>query len=74
MLDGVNDTPEHARKLDATGAGGATRRAVPCKFNLIPFNPFPASGLKRSPRERVLAFAQVPAGRRHRHHRAQDAR
>jgi len=32
---------------------------VPCKFNLIPFNPFPASGLKRSPRERVLAFAKV---------------
>ena len=32
---------------------------MPCKFNLIPFNPFPASGLKRSPRERVLAFAQV---------------
>jgi 23S rRNA (adenine2503-C2)-methyltransferase len=32
---------------------------VPCKFNLIPFNPFPASGLRRSPRERVLAFAQV---------------
>jgi 23S rRNA (adenine2503-C2)-methyltransferase len=32
---------------------------VPCKFNLIPFNPFPASGLVRSPRERVIAFAQV---------------
>ena len=32
---------------------------VPCKFNLIPFNPFPASGLQRSPRERVVAFAEV---------------
>jgi 23S rRNA (adenine2503-C2)-methyltransferase len=32
---------------------------VPCKFNLIPFNPFPESGLKRSPRERVTAFARV---------------
>ena len=34
------------------------RAAVSCKFNLIPFNPFPASGLTRSPRDRVLAFAQ----------------
>lgn len=32
---------------------------MPCKLNLIPFNPFPASGLLRSPRERVLAFAKV---------------
>ena len=32
---------------------------VACKFNLIPFNPFPASGLTRSPRERVTAFAKV---------------
>ena len=30
-----------------------------CKFNLIPFNPFPASGLKRSSPERVQAFARV---------------
>ena len=35
------------------------RERVPCKFNLIPFNPFPASGLTRSPRERVRAFARV---------------
>jgi 23S rRNA (adenine2503-C2)-methyltransferase len=54
MLDGVNDTPEHARELAAL-----VRGRVPCKFNLIPFNPFPESGLTRSPRERVLAFAQV---------------
>ena len=54
MLDGVNDTPEHAHALVAL-----VRRRVPCKLNLIPFNPFPASGLTRSPRERVLAFAQV---------------
>jgi 23S rRNA (adenine2503-C2)-methyltransferase len=31
---------------------------VSCKFNLIPFNPFPASGLLRSPQPRVLAFAK----------------
>jgi len=35
------------------------RDRLPCKFNLIPFNPFPESGLKRSPRERVLAFGEV---------------
>jgi len=40
-----------------SGQGALPR--IPCKFNLIPFNPFPASGLKRSPRERVLAFAKV---------------
>ena len=58
MLDGVNDGPEQAQQLIAlvSGRGGAPR--VPCKFNLIPFNPFPASGLKRSPRDRVMAFAK----------------
>jgi 23S rRNA (adenine2503-C2)-methyltransferase len=54
MLDGVNDTPEHARQLV-----DLVRDKVSCKFNLIPFNPFPESGLKRSPRERVTAFAHV---------------
>jgi 23S rRNA (adenine2503-C2)-methyltransferase len=55
MLDGVNDSPEQAQALVQL----MRRERVPCKFNLIPFNPFPASGLKRSPRERVLAFARV---------------
>jgi len=54
MLDGLNDTPEHARELVAL-----VRGRIPCKFNLIPFNPFPESGLKRSPRERVTAFAHI---------------
>ncbi|WP_119354543.1 23S rRNA (adenine(2503)-C(2))-methyltransferase RlmN [Azohydromonas sediminis] len=54
MLDGVNDSDAHARELVRLVKG-----RVPCKFNLIPFNPFPASGLKRSPRERVAAFARV---------------
>ncbi|MBL8349544.1 MAG: 23S rRNA (adenine(2503)-C(2))-methyltransferase RlmN [Burkholderiaceae bacterium] len=59
MLDGINDAPEQARQLiDLVSGRGAAPR-VPCKFNLIPFNPFPASGLKRSPRERVLAFAAI---------------
>jgi len=55
MLDGVNDQPEHARQLlELVRSSG-----VSCKFNLIPFNPFPASGLLRSPQPRVLAFAKV---------------
>ena len=55
MLDGVNDQPEHARQLvDLVRSQG-----VSCKFNLIPFNPFPASGLLRSPQPRVQAFARV---------------
>lgn len=56
MLDGVNDSEAHARELVAL-----VRDRVRCKFNLIPFNPFPASGLKRSGRERVQAFARVLA-------------
>ncbi|MDR5813632.1 MULTISPECIES: 23S rRNA (adenine(2503)-C(2))-methyltransferase RlmN [unclassified Caballeronia] len=53
MLDGVNDTEAHARELLAV------TRDVPCKFNLIPFNPFPESGLTRSKNEQIKRFAQV---------------
>ncbi len=58
MLDGVNDSDEHAQALLECV------RDVPCKFNLIPFNPFPNSGLRRSPEQRIRAFAQrlVDAG------------
>ena len=59
MLDGVNDGPEQARQLIDLVSGHAGAPRVPCKFNLIPFNPFPASGLLRSPRDRVLAFAKL---------------
>jgi 23S rRNA (adenine2503-C2)-methyltransferase len=64
MLDGVNDTEAHARELIELVRRSPRRdgtRGISCKFNLIPFNPFPASGLKRSARERVLAFARVLA-------------
>ena len=54
MLDGVNDSAAQARELVALVKG-----EVSCKFNLIPFNPFPASGLTRSSNERVSAFAHV---------------
>jgi 23S rRNA (adenine2503-C2)-methyltransferase len=60
MLDGVNDTTAHAEELvqlvQAYGKAGW------CKLNLIPFNPFPASGLKRSNQNAVLAFAKTLTG------------
>ncbi len=55
MLDGVNDTPALAQDLVRL----VRAAQVNCKFNLIPFNPFPQSGLKRSSAARVAAFAQV---------------
>jgi 23S rRNA (adenine2503-C2)-methyltransferase len=58
MLDGVNDQPEHARQLaHLVKHHGGT--GVSCKINLIPFNPFPDSGLTRSPHTQVLAFAKI---------------
>jgi 23S rRNA (adenine2503-C2)-methyltransferase len=58
MLDGVNDQPEHAHQLVhlLRHHGG---QGVSCKINLIPFNPFPQSGLTRSPHKQVLAFAKI---------------
>jgi 23S rRNA (adenine2503-C2)-methyltransferase len=58
MLDGVNDTPELAAQLVEllrTSGGGLNW----CKVNLIPFNPFAASGLTRSSVARVQAFSDV---------------
>ncbi|RYF79296.1 MAG: 23S rRNA (adenine(2503)-C(2))-methyltransferase RlmN [Comamonadaceae bacterium] len=54
MLDGVNDSDAHAQQLIDL----VRSQDVSCKFNLIPFNPFPASGLLRSPAQRVQAFAR----------------
>jgi 23S rRNA (adenine2503-C2)-methyltransferase len=53
MLDGVNDASEHAREL------AALVRDVPCKFNLIPFNPFAGTEFRTSPRARILAFQRI---------------
>ncbi|HEX9450796.1 MAG TPA: 23S rRNA (adenine(2503)-C(2))-methyltransferase RlmN [Burkholderiales bacterium] len=53
MLQGVNDSVEQARQLVALVEG------VSCKFNLIPFNPFPDSGFERSSPERIGAFRDV---------------
>jgi len=58
MLEGVNDQAEHARQLvDLLQHHGGS--GVSCKVNLIPFNPFPQSGLTRSPHKQVLAFAKM---------------
>ena len=53
MLRGVNDSPEQAAELVELV------RDVPCKFNLIPFNPFPESGLVRSQDHTIRRFAEV---------------
>jgi 23S rRNA (adenine2503-C2)-methyltransferase len=53
MLDGVNDSVAHARELLAIA------KRVRCKFNLIPFNPFPGSEFNRSDPERIRRFAEV---------------
>jgi 23S rRNA (adenine2503-C2)-methyltransferase len=53
MLDGVNDSESNAREL------AEIAQQVRCKYNLIPFNPFPQSGFERSPDERIRRFASV---------------
>jgi 23S rRNA (adenine2503-C2)-methyltransferase len=53
MLDGVNDSDAHAREAVALA------RQVRCKYNLIPFNPFPRSGFERSGDERIRRFAAI---------------
>ena len=58
MLDGVNDQPSHAKALIALMRAHAAD-GLRCKFNLIPFNPFPQSGLLRSPAASVQAFAKM---------------
>jgi 23S rRNA (adenine2503-C2)-methyltransferase len=53
MLDHVNDAPEQAREL------ASLVRDVPCKFNLIPFNPFPNTEFRTSSRNRIVAFQRI---------------
>jgi len=60
MLSDVNDQPEHAQLLiDLIAKSGAGGQGLSCKLNLIPFNPFPASGLVRSSPEAVQRFANL---------------
>ncbi|WP_374582456.1 23S rRNA (adenine(2503)-C(2))-methyltransferase RlmN [Pseudoduganella sp.] len=57
MLDNYNDSDQHARELIALVNDPVV--GVNCKFNLIPFNPFPESGLLRSKNPRIKAFAEI---------------
>jgi 23S rRNA (adenine2503-C2)-methyltransferase len=50
MLDGVNDSDAQARDLVRLVGD------LPCKFNLIPFNPFPGATVNRSPPQRIQEF------------------
>jgi 23S rRNA (adenine2503-C2)-methyltransferase len=50
MLDGVNDSPAHAREL------AKLLKGHPAKVNLIPFNPFPGTRYKRSPQAAIQRF------------------
>jgi len=53
MLSGVNDSVDQARALAALVKG------VPCKVNLIPFNPFPGIQYQRSSPEAIDRFREV---------------
>lgn len=53
MLDGVNDSEAHAKQLLQL------IKHVPCKLNLIPFNPFPNSGYSTSKPENIRLFRDI---------------
>lgn len=53
MLDGVNDSPEQAQALSRLLS------RVPCKINLIPFNPFPGSGYRCSSHDVIGRFQEI---------------
>ena len=53
MLDGVNDTVEHAHQLLQV------IKHTPCKINLIPFNPFPNSGYETSKQSHIRVFRDI---------------
>lgn len=53
MLDGVNDSIEHAKSLVKLLKG------IPSKVNLIPFNPFPKTQYKRSSDDVINQFRDI---------------
>jgi len=53
MLDGVNDTPQHAKQLVRLLEG------VRAKMNLIPFNPFPHTDYQRSDMDTIMRFCDI---------------
>jgi 23S rRNA (adenine2503-C2)-methyltransferase len=52
-VKGENDFPEDAYRL------AKLLKGIPCKINLIPFNPYHGSDLKRPPDQEVLAFQKI---------------
>ena len=57
MLDGVNDSLEHARELAALIAD------LPCKLNLIPFNPYPHAIYRCSSQRNIDRFRDYTSGK-----------
>ncbi len=53
LIEGVNDQPEHARQL------AELLHDVPCKINLIPFNPFPESDFRRPSGNATKRFQDI---------------
>lgn len=53
MLDGVNDSVQHAHELAKLVSG------IECKFNLIPWNPFPDAPYARSSNNAIHRFRDV---------------
>jgi 23S rRNA (adenine2503-C2)-methyltransferase len=53
LMDGINDRPEHAREL------AEVLREIPCKINLIPFNPFGASQYRRVSNNSLYRFRDI---------------
>ena len=56
LIDQVNDRSVHAREL------AALLKDLPCKINLIPFNPFPGSDYKRVTNTALDRFRDILAG------------
>jgi 23S rRNA (adenine2503-C2)-methyltransferase len=57
MLDGVNDSLEHARQLVRLIGD------IPCKLNLIPFNPYPHAIYRCSEQESIDRFRDYTASK-----------
>ena len=53
MLKGVNDTAAHAREL------ARLLKDLPCKINLIPFNPFPKTRYETSTQKDIDKFGEI---------------
>jgi 23S rRNA (adenine2503-C2)-methyltransferase len=53
LISGVNDHRQHAREL------AELLRELPCKINLIPFNPFEGSDYRRSSNAAISTFRKI---------------